>query len=226
VRPVVLLHGFAGSYERTWRQPGMAELLADVGRTVVGIDLLGHGDAPKPHDPAAYAQLPALVRAEVDAASPDEPVDVVAFSLGAQTVLGLAAEAPERFGQLIVAGIGARTLEVRDPELVAQALEAPPDPENEVGRHFRILADVPGNDMAALAACLRRPHEPLSATLLASVSNEVVVAVGDRDELAGPGQPIVDALPHARLVTLSRTDHSGTPESFAFIDLVLEVLGT
>lgn len=222
--PVALVHGFAGSFERTWRQTGVADLVADLGRPVLGIDLLGHGDAGKPHDPDAYAALGDQLRADLDAVAPGQVVDVVAFSLGAQTILQLAATTPERFGRLVLAGIGARTLERRDAEVVARALEAAPDPDDAVGRHMRVLADVPGNDLAALAACLRRPDEPLGPDLLAQVSNDVTVVVGEHDEVAGPGAPLVALLPKARLVELARTDHAATPESFAFIDVVLEVL--
>ena len=53
--PVVLLHGFATSTERTWREPGWFDLLKDARRRAIGIDLLGHGDAPKPTDAAPYS---------------------------------------------------------------------------------------------------------------------------------------------------------------------------
>ena len=59
--PVVLVHGFATSADRTWRDNGWIDLLTDVGRQVITIDLLGHGEADKPHDPAAYERLEALV---------------------------------------------------------------------------------------------------------------------------------------------------------------------
>ena len=49
--PIVLVHGWGGSFQTTWRQSGFTELLADAGREVIGVDLLGHGDAPKPHEP-------------------------------------------------------------------------------------------------------------------------------------------------------------------------------
>jgi pimeloyl-ACP methyl ester carboxylesterase len=225
MRPVVMLHGFAGSFERTWRRPGVADLVADLGRTVVGIDLLGHGDAPKPHDPAAYADLVPRARADIDAAVGDEVVDVVAFSLGAHATLELAAATPDRFGTLILAGVGDRLFVARDPEVVARSLEGPADPDDQVAHHFRVMADAPGGDPEALAACLRRPTSPLTPDALATITNETVVVVGDRDELAGDGQPLVDALPHARLVTLPRTDHGATPESFVFLDVVMDVLG-
>ena len=51
----------------------------------------------------------------------------------------------------------------------------------------------------------------------------MLVVIGDRD-FAGPADPLVDALPDARGVTLRNVDHFATPESFGFIDAVLEFL--
>ena len=96
--PVVLVHGWGGSFETTWRQSGFTELLADAGREVIGVDLLGHGEAPKPHDPAAYADMTTRI---VDAL-PDEPVDIVGFSLGAITTLRLATRRPELFNRIVL----------------------------------------------------------------------------------------------------------------------------
>ena len=53
--PVLMVHGFASSFDRNWREPGWVDVLAEQGRAVIGVDLLGHGTAAKPHDPAAYA---------------------------------------------------------------------------------------------------------------------------------------------------------------------------
>ena len=69
--PVVLVHGWGGSFESTWQRSGFTELVWEAGRPVIGVDLLGHGSAPKPHDPAEYADLGTRV---LDAL-PDEPVD-------------------------------------------------------------------------------------------------------------------------------------------------------
>ena len=65
---VVLVHGWGGSFTTTWQRSGFTALLADVERHVIGIDLLGHGTAPKPHEPEAYADL----TERVFAAMPDE----------------------------------------------------------------------------------------------------------------------------------------------------------
>ena len=52
--PVLLLHGFGTTAATTWGENGWIDLLTDSGRTVIAVDLLGHGTAPTPHDPAAY----------------------------------------------------------------------------------------------------------------------------------------------------------------------------
>ena len=52
-RPVVLVHGLGGSAATTWQSNGWMDLIADAGRPVIGIDLLGHGAAEQPHDPPA-----------------------------------------------------------------------------------------------------------------------------------------------------------------------------
>src|SRR3954449_8157159 len=101
--PVVLVHGWGGSFQSTWQDNGLTELLRDAGRTVIGVDLLGHGTAPKPHDPEAYADL----TERVVEALPDGPVDALGFSMGAMTLLELAIRQPERISRLVLAGVGA-----------------------------------------------------------------------------------------------------------------------
>src|SRR5439155_19265427 len=72
MRPVVLVHGFGSSFEHGWREPGWADILADGGREVIGVDLLGHGESSKPLDPAAYRDG---LRASVADVLPAGPVD-------------------------------------------------------------------------------------------------------------------------------------------------------
>ena len=88
--PVVLLHGFATSTERTWREPGWFDLLKDARRRAFGIDLLGHGEAAKPTDPADYDDLVTPVIEQF----PESPADIVGYSLGARTALQIAMISP------------------------------------------------------------------------------------------------------------------------------------
>ena len=76
---VVLVHGWGGAFSTTWQRSGFTALLADGGKHVIAVDLLGHGQAPKPHDPEAYTDLTERIFDAIDAESPDEPVEAVGF---------------------------------------------------------------------------------------------------------------------------------------------------
>lgn len=221
--PVVLVHGWGGSFATTWERSGFTALLAEAGREVIGVDLLGHGDAPKPHDPDDYRDLGARV---LDAIEGRGPVDAVGFSMGALTLLGVAVDHPGRFRRLVLAGIGRNVFE-HDAERTArivEAIERHGETDDNHARLFAQYAHQPGNDPIALAAVLRSSGGPRHAAAdLAAVTCPVLVAVGDRDFVL-PADSLVEALPDARLVTLRRTDHFATPESFDFIDATLEFL--
>jgi len=222
---VVLVHGFATSSDRTWRDNGWIDLLGDSGRDVLAPDLLGHGRAPKPLDPAAYDAMEQLLFDSF----PPEPVDAVGFSLGARALLILAGTHPGRFHRLVLAGVGANLFRGDDPEVVARALEdsagdtVPAD--DPVARYFQQLASAPDADPLALAALLRRPDPPvLTDEMLAAITCPVLVVLGDRD-FAGPADPLVERLPNAGLMMLRGVDHFATPKSFGFIDAALAHLG-
>lgn len=225
--PVVLVHGWGGSFESTWQRSGFTALLEDAGLDVTGVDLLGHGTAPKPHDPEAYADLTGRV---VDAL-PDQPVDAIGFSLGAMTLLRLAIDQPHRFNRIVLAGIGKNIFD-RDTsgtEAIVAGLESvaaggdPSTLENTV-RLFTQYASQPGNDIAALTAVMKRaPSIEITADGCATVSCPVLVIVGDKD-FAHPGDELAAAFPDGRCQTLRNVDHFATTESFGFFDAALEFL--
>lgn len=225
---MVLVHGWGGSFASTWERSGFTALLADAGRDVIGVDLLGHGTAPKPHDPAAYIDLSTRIVDNL----PGIPVDAVGFSLGALTLLRTAIAAPERFHRLVLAGVGRNVFE-RDDAATARilaAIEGTADVaageavDDNLARLFGQYATIEGNDALALAAVLRRPDpDPITPADLARVACPVLVVLGDHD-FAQPADTLVAALPDARYVELRNTDHFATPESFAFIDAVLGFL--
>jgi pimeloyl-ACP methyl ester carboxylesterase len=217
-----MVHGFGSSFDLNWRQNGWADLLADAGREVIGVDLLGHGQADKPHDPDAYRDLHAGVAARLPEG--DAPVDAVGFSLGAMTLLRLAASAPGRIARLAVLGVGENVFRTEGNEAILRAVAGEAvDDTDIVARVFAGHAELPGQDREALAACLRAGRPLLTPAALAQVTCPVLVVLGDRD-FAGPAQPLVDALPDARLVTLPGVDHFATPKAFAAIDAVLQFL--
>ena len=220
--PVVLVHGWGGSFASTWQSSGFTELLHDAGRSVVGVDLLGHGTAPKPHEPEAYADLTARVLE----AMPDTPVDAVGFSLGAITLLRIAIDQPHRFRKLVLAGIGSTLFDddTSGTERIIAALEGTAPADDNIARLFSQYGNQPDNDLAALTAVMKRPRGvPFTAELVAGATCTTLVVIGDKD-FAGPGDPLAAALPDATLKVLRNVDHFATPESFGFIDATLEFL--
>jgi pimeloyl-ACP methyl ester carboxylesterase len=217
--PVLLVHGFATSAARTWGDNGWIDLLGDAGRQVIAPDLLGHGEAAKPHDNEAYGAM----ESELASVLPGRPVDAVGFSLGARLVLTLAVEDPGRFARIVVAGVGANLFRTDASDVIGRAIEGGGDPANPVVQYFAGLAAQPGADRAALAACIRSPRPRLDPEALAKVTCPVLVVLGDRD-FAGPADPLVEALPDATFVPLRNVDHFATPKDFRFMDAALDFL--
>ncbi len=225
--PVVLVHGWGGSFASTWQRSGFTALLEDAGLDVIGVDLLGHGSAPKPHEPEAYADL----TERIVAALPDEPVDAIGFSLGAMTLLRLATARPGLFNRIVLAGIGRNIFDRDDAgskAIVAglEAVAAGGDPstlDNTV-RLFTQYATQPGNDIDALTAVMKRaPSTEITPADCSAVTCPVLVVIGDKD-FAYPGDELAAAFPNGRCETLRGVDHFATTEAFGFFDAALEFL--
>lgn len=229
---VVLLHGLASSSALTWSSTGLIELIRDLGRDVAPIDLLGHGTAPQPTDPTAYADLAGWV---LDRLPQDTPVDVVAFSLGARLALEIAARTEGRISSIVAAGVGANLLVDQDLAAVQSAaladVLAPPFERSEENRHddplaahFERLCVASGSDPHAVAALLRRPPGKSWPPEWSSIDLPITVVVGEHD-FAGPAEPLVALLPNATAVTVRGADHFSLPKSMGFFDAVLDHLG-
>jgi pimeloyl-ACP methyl ester carboxylesterase len=222
--PVVLIHGWGSSFRETWQRPGIDALLADVGRVPIGIDLLGHGEQEKPHDPEAYIELPSWLLEHL----PDEPVvDAVGFSLGALTLLRALIAAPHRFGKVVLSGIGDGVFTVSPPDAhkrIVDALEGRAPETDTFARMFAHYGNSAGNDLLALTAIMKRPASPpVTEEQLSAITNEILVVIGDAD-FAGPATRLAAAFPNAKLTVLRNTDHFATPENFSFIDALLDFL--
>jgi pimeloyl-ACP methyl ester carboxylesterase len=154
-----LVHGFATSRAENWRRLGWYGAFERKGYRVVALDLRGHGESDKPHDPAAYGG-DALVGDIVGLMDHLElgRVDLLGYSMGARLSLQTALTHPGRVANLIVGGIGDRMLKPPPAEApsmtMAQAMRAE-DPETiteKTMKGFRLFADSQGEDRLALAA--------------------------------------------------------------------------
>lgn len=222
--PVMLIHGWGSCFTDTWEVTGITSLFEDMHRECIGIDLLGHGTAPKPHLPADYQDLGARVRD----ALPATPVDAVGFSLGALVLLGELVRAPQRFNRVILAGIGDGVFEgtnTQDHDRILAGLAGTAPEDDNIARLFGQYANKRTNDKQALAAVLNRPRStPFKESDFQNITNEVLVVVGDLDFVL-PANRLASGFVNGTLRILDKTDHFKTPESFQFIDTMLEFLG-
>jgi pimeloyl-ACP methyl ester carboxylesterase len=217
---LVLLHGFASSFEHGWRESGWVDILADFDCEVPEIDLPGHGSSSRPTDPEDYAE----VESEVLGLLPPRVRTAVGFSAGGDLLLRIAIANPGRFERIAVLGVGDNVFVDADPSTIVDALEGDDEPEDVQARLFRRLALSTGNDAKALSAFIRRPRPPLREEDLATLTCPVLVVLGDRD-MVGPADRLVAALPSASLVTLAGVDHFSTPSDFGAIDATMKFFG-
>ena len=206
--PVVLLHGWGGSFEATWTRSGWVESLLAAGREVHDLDLPGHG-RPASIDPADYADL----AGELAGRLPVGALDAVAYSLGAKLALALAIRSPGRFRRLVLAGVG-DNLFAPEPggAALAEALERGVDATTPPGLAALVrYAEPGGGDPRALAAVLRRPPNPVFAVTDLRGVADVLLVNGDADRIATPDARLRAALGGPEHLMLPGVDHLSLP---------------
>ena len=101
--PVLLAHGGQGAWSHFIRN---IEALA-VHRTVIAVDLPGHGDSAMPEEPFEHRSIAAaLARGLEQIWGAALPMDMVGFSFGASALAHLAAWHPHTARRLIIIGAG------------------------------------------------------------------------------------------------------------------------
>lgn len=221
-RPIVLLHGWGGSYGSTFIKNGWVEQLAKLGRPIFGIDLPGHGGGGS-HDPSAYADLAGSVASLL----PSGSVDVIGYSLGGKLALAMAAREPDRFNRLVIGGVGDNLFgPEQHGEAVAKALsggitETTPSPVRNLVEYSR-LSD---SDPLALAAVLRRPPNPvMDEEELKRIIALVLIVNGDEDIIANPQERLSESIGNCHSIQLRGVNHISLPTAPAFIRAAVKFL--
>ncbi len=211
--PVVLLHGWGGSFATTWVRNGWVDALARAGRVVWPIDLPGHGGTAS-RDPASYGDLAGTVLG----ALPDGPLALIGYSLGAKLALAAAIRAPGRVASLVIGGVGDNLFAPeRQGEALARAMEKGPAADAPPALVDLVAsARSSGGDPAALAAVLRRPPNPVILDGDLARLPPVLLVNGDQDRLAQPDTRLRHALDRPDYLLLSGVDHGSLPADPAF----------
>jgi pimeloyl-ACP methyl ester carboxylesterase len=225
--PIVLVHGFASNRATNWRSPGWYRALTDAGRMVIGLDVRGHGESDKPHDPAAYdeGELERDVVRLLDHLK-IERADVMGYSMGGFITLRLLAEQPQRLNSAIIAGVGENYYRPTSANggKIAEGLRAATsrDVNDPVARQFRVFAEHGKNDLEALALCMLRPRLTISSFPDAGVP--VLIVVGATDSIAGDPQVLAERVPNSQVVVVPNRDHMLTVGDKVYKDAVISFL--
>jgi pimeloyl-ACP methyl ester carboxylesterase len=209
--PIVLIHGFASNKEVNWILPGWVSTLTRAGRRAIALDNRGHGASAKLYNPAEYT----IDQMAGDAISLMDHLglpraDVMGYSMGGRIAGFLAARYADRLRSSIIAGMGLGLIHGGPPrDNILAAIEAPSlaDVTDPMGRAFRAFAEQTKSDLKALAACLRGYRQTLTREEIGRISVPVLIAIGTRDDIAGPGAPLAKLIPGAQLLDIPDRDH-------------------
>ena len=209
--PVLLVHGFASNGQANWISTGWVDFLIKCGRKVIVIDNRGHGASEKLYDPSLYdAREMARDNARLLDHLNIGKCDIIGYSMGARICAFLAIFHSEHVHRAVLAGLAYNMVRgFGRGEAIAKALEAATDEEvtNPEPRAFRRFAKQTGSDLLALAACMRSPGHKITMDMLARIKAPVLVIAGDKDDVAGPIEPLLEVIPGSRGVYLHGKDH-------------------
>ncbi|BBK40105.1 alpha/beta hydrolase [Allostella vacuolata] len=222
LRPVVLLHG-AGMDHTAWGL--QTRWLAHHGRSVLAVDLPGHGRSEGP-GPATIEDLARWTLSLIDAVGAERPA-IGGHSMGALAALAAVAAAPERFRALALLGV---TPEMPvHPDLVAAARAGGPQASElmsswgfgtraQLGGHrapglwmvaggIRLIGMADPETLARdLEACAAYRGAQAAA---AAVTCPALLLLGADDRMTPPARarPLAQAIAGVRTVTLPGCGH-------------------
>jgi pimeloyl-ACP methyl ester carboxylesterase len=208
-RPVILINGMASNFESLWRRGGWVAELEAAGRTVLGVDLPGHGASKD----AVGRDAADLI---LDAAAKHGSVDAIGFSMGAWALLLAASEQPTLFERIAVLGAADMVLtaglhhETMQQPLVDSLRSAQEPTDNPMAMMIRAMIADAGNDREAIAAHLATSHRFVTVEGLSAIKAATLVVDGGAD-MAGPSNLVSETIPNATRFTVDGADHFDIP---------------
>ncbi|RCL02639.1 MAG: Hydrolase [Candidatus Tokpelaia sp. JSC188] len=209
--PVLLIHGFASSIFMNWIASDWFKILVDAGYKVIAIDNRGHGHSTKSYDPRAYTlELMASDAIALLRYLGIKKAHIMGYSMGAKIAAVMALHMPTMVHSAVFGGLGIGMLtEVGDRKVIAEALlaEDPITIINPLGLLFRKFADNTKSDRKALAACIMVSKKELKIDEMHGIMQPVLVAVGEKDTIAGEAQPLAALLEHGEVLVIPNRNH-------------------
>ena len=217
-RPVLLINGMASNFETQWRRGGWVDSLEADGRTVIGVDLPGHGASKD----AVGRDAADLI---LDEAVKHGSVDAIGFSAGAWALLLAASEQSTLFGRIAVLGAADMVLtgglhhEDMQKPLIEGLLSEEEPTSNPMALMIRMMIADAGNDRKAVAGHLAASHRFVTVEGLGAIKATTLVVDGGAD-VAGPSVLVAEKVPHATRITVEGADHFDIPRSERCLQVV------
>ncbi len=228
-QPVLCIHGFASSGKVNWLDTGWVEALTEAGYRAITLDNLGHGASASSHEPEDYT--PQAMAADAVALLDHlgiERAALLGYSMGARISAFLAYEHPERVPCVVFGGMGMNLVNgLADGNEIIAGLLAPSLDyvTGPTARQFRIFAEHTRSDRQALAACMETSRTAMSRADVRRIEMPVLVAVGEKDTMAGRPEELAQLLPNGEALVIPKRDHMRATGDKAFKAAALEFLG-
>ena len=230
--PMVLVHGWGTDGPGNWVDTGWVEALGKL-RTLIVLDVRGHGRSDKPHAraPYSYAAMSRDVLAVLDALDVGR-CEFMGYSMGAFMGAHLLGLCPERFLSMVLGGIGDETSEsAAQGAAIAAALRQGERPTTGYAAAVRAFVEAtPGQDLEALA-CSAEQMWPEGYALevagagIARAELPVLVINGSDDHpYVDSADAFAAALPQGRHLRVPGVDHLSALRSDAFLETVVDFL--
>jgi pimeloyl-ACP methyl ester carboxylesterase len=221
-RPVILINGMGSNFDSLWRRGGWVDRLESAGRTVIGVDLPGHGASQD----AVGRDAADLI---LDEAAKHGSVDAIGFSAGAWALLLAASEKPDQFERIAVLGAadavmtGAMyTAAMNQP--IIEGLRSTEPTENPMVMVIRAMIADAGNDPQAIAGYLASDKRFVSVEGLSRITADALVIDSSGDG-AGQSDLVAETIPGAQHLTLEGPDHFEIPGVAQCVDATVSFIG-
>jgi pimeloyl-ACP methyl ester carboxylesterase len=223
--PVVVVHGFASDYRLNWVGTRWQEALTTAGFRVFGLDCRGHGHSDKPHEREAYAidVMAGDVSRLLDHAG-IRSARYLGYSMGARIGLQVVMDFPGHVQRAVLGGLGTAGA-IQSAEAIAESfLRGEPTNDPVAQTFYRFASARPTNDLKALAACIAGLRPVIDPQRLSAITTPILVAVGERDDLASGAPELVELIPSSRLVVIPGRDHMSAVPAREFKQAAIDFL--
>ncbi len=239
--PVVLIHGFAASYQLNWGMPGIIDALAK-NYHVIALDNRGHGGSGKPHEIDKYGvnMVDDIVRL-LDHLK-IEKAHIVGYSMGGFITTKLVTTHPDRIASAVIGAAGwhenaEERMELLDaigdsldagtgiaPLMKALTPAGQPAPSDEQLKTTNTMLMLM-NDPKALAAAIRGMRN-LNVTRGELEANKVpaLSVIGSLDPLKDGVDEMEGVMANLKVVVIDGTDHMSAVNSPKLLGSIQEHL--